>query len=103
MLIGGTASTLSTRTSCGGLWLWLAFNPTMWQWLLNSTGTLHLRVKQGNVVSPILFSLAINLLLLQLAVKGGGYRHSSGELFNVLTFADDLILISDDPTKLQGL
>eukprot|EP00961_Rhodomonas_salina_P298300 3937955-Rhodomonas_salina.1 len=60
-------------------------------------------VKQGDIVSPILFSLAINLLLRQLAAKGGGYLHSSGELFNVLAFADDLILISDNATKLQGL
>eukprot|EP00961_Rhodomonas_salina_P167344 2255053-Rhodomonas_salina.1 len=60
-------------------------------------------IKQGNVVSPILFSLAINLLLRQLAVKGGGYRHSNWELFNVLAFADDLILISDDTDRLQGL
>ena len=60
-------------------------------------------VKQGDVVSPILFSLAINLLLRQLAAKGGGYRHSSGELFNVLAFADDLILISESSAQLQGL
>eukprot|EP00961_Rhodomonas_salina_P162724 2191934-Rhodomonas_salina.1 len=60
-------------------------------------------VKQGDVVSPILFSLAINLLLQQLAAKGGGYCHSNGDLFNVLAFADDLILMSYSATKLQGL
>eukprot|EP00961_Rhodomonas_salina_P299394 3938899-Rhodomonas_salina.1 len=48
-------------------------------------------VKQGDVVSPALFSLAMNILLLQLAKRGGGYFHSSGEHTN------------DDAGKLQGL
>eukprot|EP00961_Rhodomonas_salina_P257518 3480089-Rhodomonas_salina.1 len=60
-------------------------------------------VKQGDIVSPALFSLAMNILLRQLAQRGGGYVHSSGEHCNVLAFADDLILLSDNAGRMQAL
>ena len=55
------------------------------------------------MISPALFSIAINVLLRKLARRGGGYVQSSGTHTNVMAFADDLVLLSDDAGKLQGL
>ena len=38
-----------------------------------------------------------------MAATGAGYTHSSGVHCNFLAFADDIALITDDPTKTQTL
>eukprot|EP00961_Rhodomonas_salina_P021253 286163-Rhodomonas_salina.1 len=45
----------------------------------------------------------MNILLQQLAQRGEGYVHSSGDHCNVLAFADDLILLSDNAGRMQVL
>ena len=60
-------------------------------------------VKQGDVCSPILFSLIINELALDI-IKGGkhGAIHTSTlvEIF-LLLFADDIIILSETAVGLQ--
>ena len=45
----------------------------------------------------------MNLLLRTLATTGAGYTHSSGVHCNFLAFADDIVLLTDDPRKMQTL
>ncbi|NXD14035.1 POLR protein, partial [Nothocercus nigrocapillus] len=51
-------------------------------------------VKQGDPLSPILFSLALDPLLCGLESKGAGYKYGE-QLVTSLAFADDLALLSD--------
>ena len=60
-------------------------------------------VKQGDIISPTVFSITMNVLLRKLAAEGNGYTHSSGTEYNVLAFADDLCLLTDCPAKMQKL
>lgn len=74
----------------------------------NSFGTtaplpVRCRVKQGDLISPTVFCLTMNVLLRRLAAIGQGYVHSSGMEYNVLAFADDLCLLSDSADKMQLL
>ena len=60
-------------------------------------------VKQGDVCSPVLFSLFINELALEIISKGKHgvtFSSFSVELF-ILLFADDIVLLSETVTGLQ--
>ena len=60
-------------------------------------------VKQGCLLSPSLFNLFINDVLSRLNVSGLGV--DCGEMINIsiLAYADDLVLIAPDSSKLQTL
>ena len=60
-------------------------------------------VKQGDIISPTVFSILMNVLLHSMSATGAGYTHSSGVHCNFLAFADDIVLITDDATKMQTL
>lgn len=51
-------------------------------------------VKQGDPMSPLLFNLALDLLLCKLKYAGEGF-HQGGLKITAMAFADDLVLLSD--------
>jgi hypothetical protein len=62
-------------------------------------------VKQGCLLSPILFNLCIEIILRAVSSSGhniGPVKHYNGEI-SVLAYADDLVLISRNKDKLQLL
>ena len=66
--------------------------------------TCPLGVKQGCLLSPLLFSILINKVARKIAEKGrAGYQFITGgrEIFSLL-FADDIVLISLTPSGLQN-
>ena len=59
-------------------------------------------VKQGAVLSPLLYSLFVNYLLVELEHSGLGVRIDS--IFcGAPMYADDLILIASSPEDLQSM
>ena len=60
--------------------------------------TMENGVKQGGVISPILFSKYIDPLLLKL--RNSGYDcHLSGVYMEALSYADDITLIHVGPSS----
>ena len=60
-------------------------------------------VKQGDNISPTLFTIVINVLLRQLNRSGAGYVHSNGDHIAATAFVDDTLLLSDRPSHCQRL
>ncbi|MGH7239376.1 MAG: RNA-directed DNA polymerase, partial [Candidatus Saccharimonadales bacterium] len=56
--------------------------------------------RQGSVLSPILFSLAVNGIIERLRAKGYGVRMGE-ELVPGLLFADDLVIMADSEEELR--
>uniref|UniRef100_A0A5S6R5R9 Reverse transcriptase domain-containing protein n=1 Tax=Trichuris muris TaxID=70415 RepID=A0A5S6R5R9_TRIMR len=59
-------------------------------------------VKQGDPMSPLLFSMVLDELLDDLTQSGGGFTFANGVEVNCLAFADDLLLLSDSKAGLQS-
>ena len=60
-------------------------------------------VKQGDNISPNLFTTVINVFLRHLNASGAGYIHSNGDHIAATAFVDDTCLLTDDPRKCQRL
>jgi len=52
---------------------------------------IHIGVKQGDPMSPILFNLSIDPLLCKLESEGSGFQHYVRNI-TTMAFADDLVL-----------
>ena len=74
----------------------------LWNGKSSRTINISQGVKQGAVLSPLLYSLYVNDLLVELENSGLGAR-----LGNIYTaapmYADDLALIATSPEELQGM
>ena len=62
--------------------------------------TTNIGVRQGDVMSPLLFNLFINDIPSVTEVDGE-MPELAGEIVNCLMYADDLVLLSTSPQKLQ--
>ncbi|KAF1427200.1 hypothetical protein FQV22_0000535, partial [Spheniscus magellanicus] len=56
-------------------------------------------MKQGDPMSPILFGLSVDPLLCKLEEEGNGFQHCMKK--RTLTFADDLVLLSESWDGMQ--
>ncbi|NXX81389.1 POLR protein, partial [Urocolius indicus] len=54
---------------------------------------IHVGVKQGDAMSPLLFNLSLDSLLCKLENKGCGYQHCDSNI-TAMAFVDDLVLLS---------
>ena len=68
------------------------FDGKLTEWFESNCG-----VKQGCIMSPLLFSLFINDL--PTYVKGG--VNLAGDIINILMYADDIVLFAETPRQLQ--
>src|SRR5271163_1467913 len=64
--------------------------------------TLESGVRQGSILSPKLFALFVDELLVNLKHSGLGC-HIKGLCFNAMMYADDLVLLSISISHLQQL
>lgn len=58
-------------------------------------------VRQGDVISPILFTSALENMLRKTNLNGG--INIDGEILNTLLFADDIVLIAETASELEKL
>jgi hypothetical protein len=63
---------------------------------------LHTGVRQGCVMSPVLFSLFINGLAREVKEKGMGVKMGERRV-TLLLYADDIVLLSETPADLQRM
>jgi len=59
-------------------------------------------LRQGCVLSPLLFSLFINYLVLEIEKLEAGVRLGSLSL-SILLFADDIVLVADNKRDMQRM
>ena len=60
-------------------------------------------VKQGDALSPTLFSVFVNDLLECIQNTGMGVKYDDSLILNILAYADDIVLFSDSPEELQAM
>ena len=65
--------------------------------------TLTRGTKQGDILSPLLFGLIFNALLIGLRLSGVGHRLITGQQSNNRGFADDVALTTATPDGMQKL
>ena len=71
-----------------------------WTGVLSQPFCMHSGVKEGNVISPLIFNLYINDLIVML--KSEEYDCCMGIVFaGTLLFADDILLLSASAIQLQ--
>lgn len=62
---------------------------------------IHRGVRQGDVISPNLFTATLESMLRKINLGGG--KKIDGETLKILLFADDIILISENPQILENM
>ena len=62
-----------------------------------------LGVKQGDTISPTLFSIFINDLAAEIKASNLGITLDNNLSLSILLYADDIILLAESEQKLQGM
>lgn len=81
----------------GKLYVMLRWNGSFSNWF-----AVHSGVRQGSILSPALFNLFINILIVNLKTSGIGC-HVYDQYIGCILYADDVILISPSVTGLQEM
>ena len=74
----------------------------LWAGLTSDYFSAFNGVKQGGVISPILFSIYIDDLLVRLSLSGVGC-YIGLNFAGVLAYADDIVLLAPSPTAMRKL
>jgi hypothetical protein len=80
----------SRERKCGVIW-----DKEVGEWFDMESG-----VAQGCPLSPLLFSLFINDIAVEIKEKGGGVQYG-GVRVSLLMYADDMVLLADSKEGLQ--
>ena len=88
-LFGAIRSLYSSISSC------VRINHLTTDWFNVSSG-----LRQGCCLSPLLFNLFINEVALQIKSRGKGVQVGN-DIVSILLYADDVVLLADNPTDLQ--
>ena len=81
-------------------WFSISSNCVRWDNLLSQPYRLLAGIRQGGVLSPILFSVYVNDLVLKFQSYGCRYN---GFTVRAVMYADDIILLSSSVTELQTM
>ena len=73
-----------------------------WNSCLSHSVKMFTGVRQGGILSPYLFAILVDDILMKLKSSGLGCR-ICGLVFNAITYADDLLLLSISLTDLQAM
>ena len=64
---------------------------------------VHVSLKQGCVLSPLLFNAFVNDLIHDIRSLNGGVPFAEDDSVSILLYADDIVLLSDNEQKLQTM
>lgn len=64
---------------------------------------VNLGLRQGCILSPILFNCFINDLAIKIKALGMGIDIEDGEKLSILLFADDIVLLASNERDLQEM
>jgi exonuclease III len=83
-------------------WYNKIFAIVKWNSCFSSPVRLSAGVRQGGVLSPFLFAILVDDILVKLRLSGLGCR-VRGQVFNAIMYADDLLLMSISLCDLQSM
>ena len=83
-------------------WYISSFTAVLWDGHPSEFVPIDQGVRQGAILSPLLYSIYVDELLDTLAASGAG-AHINSLYVGAPMFADDLALVADSPTSLQSL
>ena len=83
-------------------WYTSSFTAVLWDEHPSEFIPIDQGVRQGAILSPLLYSIYVDELLDTLAASGAG-AHINSLYVGAPMFADDLALVADSPTSLQSL
>lgn len=83
-------------------WYSKNFAVVRWNTFLSHSVKMFTGVRQGGILSPYLFAILVDDILIKLKKSGLGCR-MHGLIFNAIMYADDLLLLSISVTDLQAM
>ena len=81
-------------------WYSITYNVVRWGNALSSLYKMQSGVRQGSVISPILFSIYVNDMLVNLNLLGCKFY---GQPASALMYADDLVMLAPTLTEMQNM